>query len=357
MLFILFGGTLETGYRSRTFFRRKGFEVVRKYNYVEEKSAIFAGQYKNPQGVYKDWFNDKVYVTKEEYAKCNFKYGLDGVALGFNRQQIMDAIQGTVDRILTVGASAIEFMEQLKKAYGNYVTLIYLYVEDSCYEKMVSAQPGISDEEREIRIAAGKKMQQVYLKYCRLFDEVVIYTGEGTVFDDQAVADQFDEIIKRRKKVELALNEKQYVQLPYVGSEPYIFVCYSHGNKDQVDPVLGMLQRKGYRIWYDEGISGGASWRLMIKDRIKHAECVLLFSSEESVRSVSIAIEITTACNFEVPVVCVSLDGAEFDETIEEEINQDQKVELGEDPGTFENKIIKTLPGNCRVYGSAYRQL
>lgn len=349
MLFILFGGTLEVGFRSREIFQNKGFDVIRKYNLIVDDSPISADQYKNPNGVYKEWFNDKVYVTKEEYKKCDFKYGLNGVAVGFNQHQIMNAIHGVNDCILTIGASTIEFVEQLKKAYGDYVTVINLFIDDHCYEKLIETQPGITEMECNARILAGKKMQQIYLDDFQLFDEMVVYTGEDTVFNYHALEGQFEQIIKRRKKIELVLNKQKYVQLPYVGPEPYIFVSYSHKNKDQVYPVLGMLQRNGFRIWYDEGITGGQNWRLMLKDRIKCSECILLFSSKDAVKSTAVTIEITTANNFEVPIICVSMDESRFDETIEDELSRDQKLNYGNDFGEFESKVIKALPDNCRL--------
>ena len=49
--------------------------------------------------------------------------------------------------------------------------------------------------------------------------------------------------------------------------------------------VLHFLQRQTYRIWYDDGITWGANWSKMLKDRIENAECVMLFSSEAAVNS------------------------------------------------------------------------
>ena len=349
MLFILFGGTLEVGFRSREILRENGFEIITKYNMIEENSPISADNYMNPVGVYKEWFDDKIYVSEAEFRRCDFKYSLNGVAVGFNQQQIMDAIHGITDCILTIGASGIEFIKQLKQAYGEYVTLINLFIDENCYHGLIAAQPGITSVEYKARITAGKKMQQIYLKEYHLFDEVVIYTGEETVFNYQSLRTQFKQIIKRRKKLELLLNEQKYVQLPYVGADPYVFVSYSHEDKNQIYPVLGMLQRNGFRIWYDEGITGGANWRLMLKDRIKSSDCVLLFSSINAVTSTAVTIEITTANNFEVPIICVSLDDARFDETIEEELRRDQKLIYGNDFYQFENKIIEALPKSCRV--------
>ena len=46
MLFILFGGTLEVGFRSRQMLKEMGFEVIKKYNLIQEDSPISAGYYR-----------------------------------------------------------------------------------------------------------------------------------------------------------------------------------------------------------------------------------------------------------------------------------------------------------------------
>ena len=47
----------------------------------------------------------------------------------------------------------------------------------------------------------------------------------------------------------------------YQGDEPYIFVSYAHEDSDAVYPEIEWLRDQGFNIWYDEGISPGASWR------------------------------------------------------------------------------------------------
>ena len=39
----------------------------------------------------------------------------------------------------------------------------------------------------------------------------------------------------------------------YEGTEPYIFVSYAHRDSERVFEVLGELQSRGYRFWYDDG--------------------------------------------------------------------------------------------------------
>lgn len=42
------------------------------------------------------------------------------------------------------------------------------------------------------------------------------------------------------------------------GSDPYVFVSYSHQDSEKVFPIIKQLHEKGYRIWYDEGIDPGS---------------------------------------------------------------------------------------------------
>ncbi len=46
----------------------------------------------------------------------------------------------------------------------------------------------------------------------------------------------------------------------YKGDQPYIFISYSHKDKDGVFSVLSQMQTDGYRVWFDEGIDPGTEW-------------------------------------------------------------------------------------------------
>jgi len=43
----------------------------------------------------------------------------------------------------------------------------------------------------------------------------------------------------------------------YKGDKPFVFVCYSHQDREMVYPEIAWLQAQGIKIWYDEGISAG----------------------------------------------------------------------------------------------------
>lgn len=83
----------------------------------------------------------------------------------------------------------------------------------------------------------------------------------------------------------------------YSGREPFVFVCYSHSDNGVVYPEVLRLQRQGFRLWYDEGITPGSEWSEAIARAIETCEVFLYFitpnavSSEHCRREVNFALE------------------------------------------------------------------
>lgn len=157
VLFIVFGATLNGGYQSRKIIKEYGFDIINKCNYVLDDSKINLFNYssKDKLPIYEKWFNDKIYVDEKEIELLDFKYELDGVRVGFDKKQIIDSVCGKRDSVLTVGASNIDLIVQLKKAYGSYITSIYFF-ED--YNTVQNTYDFISDNnEKKVRINANKK--------------------------------------------------------------------------------------------------------------------------------------------------------------------------------------------------------
>ena len=82
---------------------------------------------------------------------------------------------------------------------------------------------------------------------------------------------------------------------PYEGDEPYIFVSYSHKDRDKVYPVIARLQKDGYRVWYDEGIHAASQWDEFIAAHIKDCGYMLAFISQNYVESSNCKDEINFA--------------------------------------------------------------
>ncbi len=50
-------------------------------------------------------------------------------------------------------------------------------------------------------------------------------------------------------------------QPAYEGREPYVFVSYSHEDREDVYAEIAGLQDQGVNIWYDaSGLSAGSEW-------------------------------------------------------------------------------------------------
>lgn len=47
---------------------------------------------------------------------------------------------------------------------------------------------------------------------------------------------------------------------PYNGSEPFVFISYSHKDFTEAVSIIKALQTSNYRVWYDDGIDPGTEW-------------------------------------------------------------------------------------------------
>lgn len=93
----------------------------------------------------------------------------------------------------------------------------------------------------------------------------------------------------------------------YHGSEPYVYVCYSHEDARSVVTEITWLNRRGINVWYDEGIPAGSRWTDELAGRIRHAAVFLFFVSESSVVSNHCLNEINFVIDLDKPIVSVFL--------------------------------------------------
>lgn len=64
------------------------------------------------------------------------------------------------------------------------------------------------------------------------------------------------------------------------GTEPFIFVSYSHTDIRIVEGILRILSAQGFRLWYDqmgEGIDASRSWKPVIDERLRNSRAFLIF--------------------------------------------------------------------------------
>ena len=287
-------------FKSFDYFTEQGFEVIKKSVYT-------------PEGV--NWHNRsfKYQVNEDAINHFDFTYLNHDRLIGFNKQDIFEAVRGKKNCILTISTENLEFIEEIKTAYGKYVTVIFIYVEEGCLEKIYSAYEGITEDEFQKRIDLGHKIKKIYLEHISLFDEVVIFDERDGFFDFDAMYKQYDYIIKKAKKIEKALNDRTYVEMPYQGNSQYIFCSYAHKDIDKVFSILTYMQRNGCRIWYDVGLKGGDNWREMIADKIQHCDQFILFSSASSTQSDDVKAELNCALMCKKKILTIRLDESKFD--------------------------------------------
>ena len=117
-------------------------------------------------------------------------------------------------------------------------------------------------------------------------------------------------------------NEPNTTITAYRGNDPYVFICYSHQDADTVYADIGALNKRGINVWYDEGISGGSSWRSVIAASILAANKFIFFISEASLKSTHCLREIDYALNHDIEIVPVYLQDLSLPPELELVLNR-----------------------------------
>ena len=106
------------------------------------------------------------------------------------------------------------------------------------------------------------------------------------------------------------------INSPFLADEeqPYIFISYSHKNRDMIIAIIQSLYESGWKIWYDEGLTIGDNYDETIKAHVQNCSAFLLFVTDESVDSKYIkANEIPWAVEFKKPIIkCILDDETDF---------------------------------------------
>lgn len=334
MFIIVYGLLGKVGKETRSFFASQNFQILEKVRYESEKAKTISR------------FETRTTTSEDVVNLSDFIYEANGIKVGFNKQQILDAVHGKRNVFTTISTNNIDFLKQIKKAYGDYVTIIYAYIDDYTLKNILQSFIDIGKEEFNQRISTGNIVKQTFLQNNSFFDEIVIYSGEDSIFNLDSLFVQYKNIISVSKNKENKMNSQRIVELPYVGNLDYLFVSYSHQDKKIVEPILFMLQRNGYRIWYDEGLSGGENWKKVIKDKIKHCKNFMIFSSKNSVKSDDVKIEIITADIFEKKIINVQCDESKFSGTYENCLHSLHAISYNSP--NIEDELCTSLDGSIK---------
>ncbi len=113
---------------------------------------------------------------------------------------------------------------------------------------------------------------------------------------------------------------------PYEGKKPYIFVSYAHKDSDRVFPILEELNRRGYRVWYDDGIAPGSEWPENIAQHLDGCSLTLAFISPSSIASANCRREVTFALSKRKPFLGILLQPTEMSLGMEMQLSAQQCI-------------------------------
>lgn len=112
----------------------------------------------------------------------------------------------------------------------------------------------------------------------------------------------------------------------YEGDLPYIFVSYSHLDTEIVFKVLDELYRRGYHIWYDEGIAPGSEWPEEVASHLFHSSMFISFISNNSMQSENCRREINFALSKNKPFLSIVLEKTDIPLGIEMQLSSHQNI-------------------------------
>ena len=95
---------------------------------------------------------------------------------------------------------------------------------------------------------------------------------------------------------------------PYRGSEPYIFISYSHRNSGKAEEIISHMNRAGFRVWYDEGLIPGREWDENIARIIMGCSFFVALLSKEYLASSNCKDELNFARDKDKPILLIYLE-------------------------------------------------
>jgi len=274
MLFVLYGAIAEMGLKSREYFKNSGFQIVEKYNYAV--APMLTTKYGT-----RHYVSEDVFLGNTDSL---FRYEVGGIRVGFNQQQISDAVCDKVNSLLTLSTKDIAFLSEIKHVYSDKVCLLYAYLDDATLKSIIAGLDDITDEEARVRYETGCYVKESYLQYQHIFDHVVIYGGENSTFNYQSLYRQYDSIFSSRT-VEKR-NETRYAD---------VFVSYARKDADICTSVRLALEQKGISVFDDSQLTVSTNWTDAIVNAIQNSKIVVPIITDNALNSAYVMKEMTFA--------------------------------------------------------------
>lgn len=112
----------------------------------------------------------------------------------------------------------------------------------------------------------------------------------------------------------------------YRGTEPFVFVSYSHDDETSVEQEIAALAERGIRVNYDEGIHPGHSWHEDIARSIETCALFLLFVTRASLASRNCRNELSLALDHDRSILPVFLEDVEIPSAVRLQIGDRQAI-------------------------------
>ena len=270
MLLILYGVLSRMGYNVREHLKKSGFQLITKFNMAV--SPILTSQ-----------FGSRTFVSEEEFLENTdslFRYEIGGIKIGFNQQQISDAVCDKANCLLTVSAKDISFLAEIKRVYADKVRLIYTYIDDNTLKDIIG-QLDITEEEAKTRYEIGCNIKQGYLQYQHIFDHILIYGGENSGFNSESLYRQLDCIIGASAEP-VCEGDIQHAD---------IFVSYTRKDEDIYRQIRSALEQKGLSVFDASQLSPDVCLTEGIKSAIQKAKIFIPVITENALNSTWVMVE------------------------------------------------------------------
>lgn len=135
----------------------------------------------------------------------------------------------------------------------------------------------------------------------------------------------------------------------YEGTEPYLFISYSHRDQNKMNEVKRLLEDNNVRFWYDNGLHSGDDWNMVIAKHLQTASVCLLLLSPNSAVSEYVKNELNFAMNHRIPIHILSLEEFELPLDIEMMIGRIQVIKM---KGMYSKQLFKSLPTELYYHNS-----
>lgn len=332
MLLVLYGNTAEVGYKSREFFVNEGFELIEKLNCASDHVVA------NTR------YGERKWVSKGEFYNQTdslFRYEIGGIYVGFNQEQIFDAVSNNANKLLTLSSLDVSLLREIKQVYGDAVKIIYCYIDKSTLEYLVSAFSDIKQEEAGFRLKTGEVVRRQYSLHSDLFDYVVIYNGENSEFDMEHLYMQYQAIIDSLK-----LSPEKIATYD-------VFLSYARKDAEAVNTIIKKLKDKDISVFGEDSIPTGVDYSDYMKKALSASKVVAPIITSNTIESAWVKKEIVEALRIAedsaAVVIPVFLD-ADIDLDESDEISQLSVMQgvicqngSAEDAGEKLSQIIKKL--------------